>query len=223
MPSPTPDQTAAARAFVNGNLSPDTAGLIQALVSAYGDAYVAGVLVAAQQTGLTATLASVAMPTTPDDWAAFWSAWKPGNIAASDLLDNGGLADLLTRAQVTVKGITGSLLDTLGNRLADGVAQGLGSDEIASTLMDVVNDPGRADMIARTETARAVTQASVSSYVDAGVTQVEWLDSPGACDECLEYAGKTYPVDDAPDLPVHPNCRCDLSPIDPGSAPVTVE
>ena len=218
MPNPTPDQTAAARAFVNGNLSPDTASLIQALVAAYGDAYVAGILVAAQQTGITASLGSVSMPSTPADWAAFWAAWKPGNIPASSLLDDGGLASLLDRAQVTVKGITGSLLDTLGNRLADGVANGLGIDEIAGTLMDVVNDPRRADMIARTETARAVTQASVSSYQDAGVQQVEWLLSPGACEICEDYASDSpYDLGSEPDLPAHPQCRCSLSPVDPGS------
>ena len=217
--SPTPDQTAAGRAFVNANLTPTTADVAAVLAAARTDAYVTGLLVAAQQTGASviSALGDVQVPTTAADWASFWDSWSPGSVDAANLTADGGLSRLLDSVNIDVKGITGSTLDGLGNTLARSLADGSSVDEAASALMDYVNSPARAFMIANTETARAVTQASVGAYRADGVTRVEWLDSPGACDECMSYAGQTYPIDDAPDLPAHPNCRCSFAPVDPGS------
>lgn len=218
--NPTPDQTAAGRAFVNANLAPTTADIAAALTAARTDAYVTGQLVAAQQTGasVVSALGDVHVPTTAADWAAFWDAWKPGNVDAANLTSDGGLADLLASVDVDVKGITGSTLDGLGNTLARSLADGSSVDETASALMDYVNSPTRAFMIANTETARAVSAASMASYADAGVNDVDWLISPGACEICEGYAADSpYPLADAPEQPAHPNCRCSYSPRDAGS------
>jgi len=221
MPDPTPGDRAAARAFTNGALNLDMTDLTTALKTAYGDSYVTGLLTAAQQTGATlvAGLGETVIPDSPAAWGTFWDAWTPGNIPAAGLLGNGGLATLLDGVGVTVKGIEGSTLDGLGNLLANGVAQGLSVDSIAGTLSDYVSDPDRAYLIADTEMARSVEAASQTGYADAGVQQWDWLDSPDACDDCVDNeANGPYDVGGGPDLPGHPRCRCSSSPRDSGSA-----
>jgi hypothetical protein len=143
-----------------------------------------GLLVAAQQTGTGSFGGDFTVPTSPADWAALWDQWTPGNSPAAGRLAQGGLAALLDQADLTIKGITGSLLDGMGNTLAAAVADGLGVDEITDDLMGYVGDSARALMIARTETARAVSVASMDAYGQAGIAQVDWLASPGACPEC---------------------------------------
>jgi len=220
MPGATPADRAAARAFTNGALNPDMTKLTTALDQLYGDGYVAGQMVAAQQTGATVVAGlGQTLPVGPAEWATFWDAWTPGNQPAADLLSNGGLAQLLARTEVTVKGIEGTTLDRLGNLLADGVAQGLSVDSIARNMGDFIDDPDRAYLIADTEMARSVCQASADQYAASGVTQWDWLASPGACPECEDYAsGGPYDVGDGPDLPGHPRCRCSSSPVDSGVA-----
>lgn len=214
----TPEQRAAARAYMNGALSLDLSDLADALNAAYGDSYTAGLLVAAQQTGgVTSALGDVATPTTPQEWTSFWDAWKPGNAPAADLLNNGGLADLLARTDTTISGIEGTTLDRLGTLLADGVANGDSVDEIAATLGDFIDNPDRAYQIADTEIARCVSQASADGYAAAGVTEWEWLLSPGACPECQEMESSN-PHSEGDELPpLHPVCRCSISPIAPDS------
>jgi hypothetical protein len=221
MIEPTPEERAAARAFTHGNLKLDMTDLTAALKTAYGDGYVTGLLTAAQQTGATvvAGLGQTVIPQTSAAWATFWDSWAPGNLPASDLLSNGGLATLLDAVDVTVKGIEGATLDGLGNLLADGVAQGLSVDSIAGSLGEYVADPERAFLIADTECARAVSSASQDQYAASGVQQWDWLDSPGACGDCVGYAADgPYGVGEGPDLPGHPRCRCSSSPRDSGSA-----
>jgi hypothetical protein len=217
---------AAARDFAQANLKLDMAGLRTALDAAYGDAYVTGLLVSAQQTGvgMVAGLGETLIPTDAAGWGTFWDSWAPGNIGASDLLSDGGLADLLAQTDTTISGIEGTTLDRLGNLLADGVASGDSVDAIAASMGDLIDDPDRASLIANTETARAVSNASMDGYATAGIEQVDWLVSPGACQECLDYfTGSPYLLGDAPAQPAHPGCRCSLSPRDPGVAPADEE
>jgi len=225
VPDATPAERAAARAFTGGALNLDTADLSAALKTAYGDSYVTGLLTAAQQTGAPlATGLGQVLPATDAGWATFWDAWTPGNQPAGDLLSDGGLARMLAQVDVTVKGIEGTTLDRLGNLLADGVSQGSSVDAIAATLGGFVDNPDRAYQIANTETARAVSAASMDGYGAAGVQQVEWLVSPGACPECEDYATESpFALDDAPTQPAHPSCRCSFSPIDEGTGLSTGE
>jgi len=199
-------------------LTPDTSRLRAALDAARTSGYSAGLLTAAEQTpGIAAAVGGVAIPGSTEEWSAFWDQWRPGNAPAATLLDDGGLAALLASSDATVKGIEGTLLDGLGSRLADGVSRGLSTDEIARTLTDYVNDPVRAAMIAQTETARAVSAASRDAYGAAGIAQVDWLVSPGACNICQGYADDgPYSLQTLPEEPAHPNCRCSYAPRDPG-------
>ena len=70
----------------------------------------------------------------------------------------------------------------------------------------------RAEMIARTEQARAQNTGTLQAYVDYGVTQVEIITAGDSvvCDYCVELEDNNpYSIYDAMNfLPAHPNCRC---------------
>ena len=218
MPEATPDERAAAQQYAAQRLQLDLEPLQRALAAAYGDAYTAGALAGAQQTGAT-VVAGAGGLSVPDDWPMFWDTWQPGNHPAAAQLADGGLKRLLDEAQVSVRGIADTTLDRFGSILADGAANGDSVDVIAGRLNDYLTDPERAFQIADTETARAVTAASLEQYTASGVAQAEWLVSPGACDECQSYAAAgPYEVTLAPALPAHPVCRCSYAPLDPTTA-----
>jgi hypothetical protein len=215
MPDASPADRAAAREFVHANLAMDMAAFEDELTAAYTDAYEAGLMVAAEQTGISAVAGTV-LPTTAAGWAQLWDEWQPGNIPAANLLRQGRFADLLADQVTMVDQINGTTLDRLGNLLANGVAAGDSVDTIADSLGSFVDDPDRAYSIADTGCAAAVSTASMDGYDAAGVEQVEWLISPGACDECEDHAAEgPFDLADAPDLPEHENCRCSWAPVDP--------
>jgi SPP1 gp7 family putative phage head morphogenesis protein len=72
-----------------------------------------------------------------------------------------------------------------------------------------------ADRLIRTESMHTYNQATLDSYSNAGVSEVQILvaDDERLCDECGNYADKTYPINSVPLLPFHPNCRCTIIPI----------
>jgi hypothetical protein len=209
---PATEGRSSARDFVHSNLTLDTAKFGDALTAAYQDAYLTGLQTAASQTGISA-VGGTAVATTVD-----WSAWHPGNADAASLVSDGGLARLLDARDITVKGITDTTLDGIGNLMATQIRAGASVDATARALGEYISDPARAYRIANTETSRAVSLASMAGYTTAGVEQVEWVISPGACPICEDHAGENpYTLRSAPEQPAHTNCRCSYSPVDTGS------
>lgn len=83
---------------------------------------------------------------------------------------------------------------------------------------DVGNMRAAAERIARTESARCQTQATLESFKEYDVKYCRWIAEPRACVVCKEIASRSsgygtgvYLVKDVPELPQHPNCRCALS------------
>ena len=73
--------------------------------------------------------------------------------------------------------------------------------------------PDRADLIAVTETTRALTQGTLASWRAAGVRRYRW-NSAGderVCGQCGPLDGRTFRVGLGPEPPAHPRCRCYLS------------
>ena len=80
----------------------------------------------------------------------------------------------------------------------------------------------RAEMIARTEVARAVSAGTLNGYKVAGATHVRWDAALDACDICIGYDGNEYTLLEAGGLqPEHVNCRCVWVPIDTPAAVVS--
>ena len=216
----TPVERQAARDYLLNNTDPDINDLLDAIRAIYADGIVTGTGTAAEATGtpVTATLRDLLPDSTQGDvdWGKFWDAWTPGDPKAAALLTDGGWSDLLAQADITVKGITDTVLSQMGTALADGVAAGDSVATITASLAQVMGDQAsRAELVARTETDRAVSAASIKTYLDAGLGQYEILVSPDACDECADLEdGNPYDLDDDSAVPpIHPACRCSCAPI----------
>lgn len=76
-----------------------------------------------------------------------------------------------------------------------------------------------AERIARTESSRVQHEAQVLSLKQNDYKYCKWYSEPGACKYCRDIAHSNsggnlpegiYEVDDCPDIPVHPNCRCSI-------------
>ena len=143
-----------------------------------------------------------------------WDTWTPGDRRAAYKIAQGGLAQLLSQQGAVINGITHTTYTQLGNTLADALTQGLGVGKTAGMIADLLDNPSRADTIANTEIARAVSAASLDTYTLNAITQVDWIAEGDACPTCASYADESpWPLDNVPDLPDHPNCRCSYAPV----------
>lgn len=108
--------------------------------------------------------------------------------------------------------------------LSTGLITGQSNQAMARRLKDQVKttvDNGRyvTERLARTESARVQYKAQIDSIKAADYKYVKWYAEPGACRICQEINDNdsydlgygVFPVDEVPDIPVHPNCRCSIS------------
>jgi hypothetical protein len=121
--------------------------------------------------------------------------------------------------------ITDSTRDMLRSTIEQGLADNIGTDEIAANIEEsFAFSAERADIIARTEVARANSTAALEGYIGARdqtglIIKKEWLLGPNPCVVCegnaddgaIELEAEFSSGDDAP--PAHPECECALSPI----------
>lgn len=115
--------------------------------------------------------------------------------------------------------ITDGTREWLRGTTEQAIAEGWSTGQMASAIKeDYAFSAERAEMIARTEIARADIAGSVEGWKASGlVSEKEWLTADECCDECQEMNGKKAPVDgtfeDGKDCPLHPQCRCDVLPV----------
>lgn len=152
-----------------------------------------------------------------------WGGWNPGDPLAAEKLigttDAPGLKNLLDNRFIRIKGIEETRYTELGNALARGLSSGDSTDETAKAIAEQFEKSnGWSDMVARTETRAAVTSATLDSYAEGGIEQVEWLTADGGCDICGGYEdmgpvpiGEGFGDIEGP--PAHPNCLCVLLPV----------
>ena len=94
------------------------------------------------------------------------------------------------------------------------IIDGKTPDQLKKQLMKDFNASfHEADRLIRTESSRVYNQAALQSYIDAGCTEVDFLAEADCCELCEPYSGKRYPINYAPFIPVHPNCRCTYLPV----------
>jgi len=155
-----------------------------------------------------------------------WGRWKPGHpdaarqVLSADGADV-GLRALLDSAGITIKSIADNRLDEVAAVLADGLEQGRTPAQIAAALRGVLDNPVWAQMVALTETARAMSASAHARYAANGIEATEWLTAmdQNVCPICLanEAAGpvpigERFPSGDLYP-PGHPRCRCALVPV----------
>lgn len=67
----------------------------------------------------------------------------------------------------------------------------------------------------RTETAKAGNVIRMTAYEEQQVELVDIVVEPDVCPQCDEYHEQNpFNLDNVPDIPIHPNCRCILVPHD---------
>lgn len=199
-----PEDLEDAKAWVKINVNLDNKALTKTLKKVYGSGWVFG-----SRDAKNKITAQVGFD---------WTTWEAGREAAAVLVDAPrGLSTILNRTGKTIKSIDDTTLDRMGSALANGLAQGLGAEEISRAIDYIIDDPARSMVIARTETARALVEASAIEYREAGITEVQWIVGE-PCDICAENAnmimplGEEFPSGDI-QPPAHPNCVCDISPV----------
>lgn len=116
--------------------------------------------------------------------------------------------------------ITDTTRRELRNLESQAFEDGWTPDELATAIMDLIDDPARAEMIARTELANAQIEGSLAEWRESEVvTGKVWLVAEDPCDICTENADDgVIGIDDSfssgDDAPgAHPNCYCDCAPI----------
>ncbi len=97
--------------------------------------------------------------------------------------------------------------------------------DLADQIDNLIGDPERADIIARTETMRASNEGQLEAWDQAteaglltGQEQIEWITTPDdrLCPICEPLDGETIPMGGEFDVdgdkisapPAHPRCRC---------------
>ena len=105
------------------------------------------------------------------------------------------------------------MIDKLHTGFVDAMKGDTTIDKLASDIKNTFNVTAyESSRLVRTENARIQIQAQYDIGINTGVEQVMWsatLDGL-TCAEDAELDGKVFPIDEAPECPAHPNCRCDL-------------
>lgn len=134
---------------------------------------------------------------------------------------------LLLEAAERVVGIDGTTRQALREQLAEGQRRGYTPWQIANGVpaegyrgIDGLYREtwrGRGELIARTELAWAQTAAALDRFGAAGVRRVRVVEAADTDAACAARAGTVVPLSDRP-MPLHPNCRLALEPVEDGDA-----
>lgn len=149
-----------------------------------------------------------------------WSTWEPGDqVTAALLKPKKGLQRLIGAQNVTIKDMTSTTLNQLGNALGEAVAMGMSARTASRHIKKTLAHPSRALMIAITESNRAMNYAAVDRYKESGIQEMRWLVFD-PCDICAQNANQVAPIGEPFKSghirpPAHPNCRCATAPIIP--------
>lgn len=112
---------------------------------------------------------------------------------------------------------TNQLANRIHNDVVDMVREGKRPNEIARQIKDDFNSSAyEAKRLVVTESAKIQTSAQVDVYEQSGVvSEVEFCATleNNTCDDCGAMDGRRFPLDNAPQIPIHPNCRCVLLPV----------
>lgn len=161
---------------------------------------------------------------------------RQAGILGSNLKFNDAIIGSTNVAKIVMKQVAGAnwsqrlwlnqdtLKAALDSAMTTGLIAGQSNQAIARNLRDQVkttikNHVYVTERLARTETARVQYEAQIDSIKAADYKYVKWYAEPGACRTCQEIADNdeydlgygVFPVDEVPEIPIHPNCRCSIS------------
>ncbi len=131
--------------------------------------------------------------------------------------DKRAVEALIQRNLSLMDGLTEESKKRLITSLTEGLIKGSSIDDLIDGILaeGLGWSRSKAETVARTEVMYGLNQGTIRRYWEDGIEKVEWLAGPDdrCCDTCVNNNGKKYPVNEAPTLPVHPNCRCTWIPV----------
>lgn len=180
----------------------------------------------------SATAAAISGDATAQQAIAGKISWKLVDKAALALMKN--YAAEIARGGSTIDGkfvpwlsdSTTATREKLVTLIEEAINSGIGlgvkegpngypKNTLADQLKDLFAErKSHASTVARTEVSRIRNDAAFGRYVSAGVERVEVTgpDDDLTCDECGLVVGEVFDINEAPYIPVHPNCRHGLAP-----------
>jgi SPP1 gp7 family putative phage head morphogenesis protein len=206
---------ARARAWVMLNVRVNMMALMGVLERVYAEGWVTGTA-AADEAIAQAKEARKAFEGDLIDW----SKWNPGDEAAALLIrPTKAFERFLSSFGVTLKELTNTTVNDIGNSIADALEQGLSANQAAKLIRRNVATSSRALTIAITEQNRAMSAATINRYKEMQIPEMEWEVSD-PCPKCAQNANQVVRIGGTfnsgnTQPPAHPNCRCALLPVIP--------
>ena len=112
---------------------------------------------------------------------------------------------------------TNQLANRIYNDVIDCVKNGEQPKHIIKKIKDDYGVSAyQAKRLVNTEVAKVVNAAQMDIYRDSGVVEKVLYTATledNTCDTCADLDGKIFDLDKAPNLPLHPCCRCCLVPM----------
>lgn len=130
-------------------------------------------------------------------------------------LDEAILLAARTQVATLVSGVTDTSRNLIRESIRQSIAVGENGEAAQARLMQIINNPVRAELIAHTESVNAYQTGLKNFAAVTGAKTKTWDGLVGACKLCSPLIGKTIPIDDlfdgGYDHPArHPRCRCGL-------------
>jgi len=133
-------------------------------------------------------------------------------VAAADNLDS-----LWTEADAWLAEHVGVVSRALGDAVGQALTDGTGRDELLSSLEGVIEDGTLAEVLYDHAMATALGQGAADLYQSENVASVDWSTAGDSrVDQvCETYeTNSPYALADAPSVPAHVGCRCNIQPAD---------
>lgn len=133
-----------------------------------------------------------------------------GKLGPEGPFDETALDILKERNLALVEGLLDDARKDILTHLSEGMAEGKSIIEMEREIRELIEETyaNRAETIARTEISYAENTATINRYREEGVKKVQFLAAKDerTCDECSSLEGEVFDIDDAPVIPIHPNC-----------------
>jgi phage portal protein BeeE len=140
-------------------------------------------------------------------------ALAPGKADFADIVGDKTLQAILKRLGLRIKGINETTRDRVATAIREGVEAGDGAAQLGDRIEAAAAfDEYRAELIARTESARALNESQIESYREFDVTTVLAIDGDND-EECAARDGQEFDLDEALAIEDHPNGTLDWSPV----------
>jgi SPP1 gp7 family putative phage head morphogenesis protein len=108
------------------------------------------------------------------------------------------------------------LINSLKTELTNGIIQGKSIYDVANNI-DARIDVGRGQTqrLVRTEYMHALNQGQIESYRAKGYSKLKWIATMDdkTSKICRKLNRKEFDIENLPDIPAHPNCRCTMVPV----------